>query len=320
MLSSHICGSSDLYRPQLNRPVFVLFLIAFGLCSHKVHAGTTLSAGADAGALSGFTSYRIGGIEYDPIYGYYSWASKLEWPIDSVVAGPYLSVNADNKILVDVSLRTNLGDETGKIKDSDYINGYRFIYSESDTRMEMYDFNLRGRINLSRDQKNTVGIIGGYRYQDFSFEARDLEQTSLIPEYNGSESGVVVKYDVEYSIPYVGLAITSLIGPDTLLEFSGQLGFVTVKDVDDHVLRYKKSTGHGTGESIGLSGSITHDLTPTSYIRLFAEYTMIEADGKQTQRWYATTDEAPEGYTIKDIDLKIESEQTLVSLGVGVRF
>jgi len=147
-----------------------------------------------------------------------------------------------------------------------------------------------------------------------------LEQTSLIPEYNGSVSGVVLKYDVNYSIPYVGLAITSLAGPDTLLELSGQLGFVTVKDVDDHVLRYKKSTGHSTGETIGLSGSITHDLAQTSYIRLTAEYTMIGADGTLTQRWYATTDEAPEGYTIKDIDLKIESEQILVSLGVGIRF
>lgn len=86
------------------------------------------------------------------------------------------------------------------------------------------------------------------------------------------------------------------------------------------MLRYKKSTGQGTGKSIELSGSITHDFTPTSYIRFSAEYAMIEADGKQTQRWYATTDEAPEGYTIKDIDLKIESEQTLVSLSVGVRF
>lgn len=314
-----------MHRPQFNHSVFVLFLILFGLSSHTAHAETIFSAGADAGALSGFTSYRISGVEYDPTYGYYSWASKLKWPIDSIVAGPYLSVNADNQILVDVSLRTNLGDDTGKIKDSDYINGYRFIYSESDARMEMYDFNLRGRINLSRDQKNTVGIIGGYRYQDFSFKARDVEQTSLIPEYNVSKSGVVLKYDVKYSIPYVGLVITSLIGPDTLLELSGQLGFVAVKDVDDHVLRYKKSTGHGTGESIGLSGSVTHDLTPTSYIRLSAEYAMIEADGKQTQRWYATEyyydgTYTPAGYTITDIDLKIESEQTLVSLGVGVRF
>lgn len=243
-----------------------------------------------------------------------------EWPINSIVAGPYLSLNADNRLLIDVNLRTNLTDETGKIKDSDYINAYKFIYSESDTEMEMYDFNLRGRINLSKDHKNTVGIIGGYRYQDFSFKARNLEQTSLIPEYNVSKSGLVLKYDVEYSAPYVGLAITSLIGPDTLLELSGQLGFVTVKDADDHVLRYKKSTGHAEGESIGLFGSITHGLTPISYIRLFAEYTMIEADGKQTQRWYATTDEAPEGYTIRGIDLKIESEQTFVSLGVGVRF
>jgi len=309
-----------LHRLPLNRSAFAFFLIVFWLCIHKVHAGTIFSAGADVGYLSGFTSYKIGEIEYDPTYGYYSWGSKLEWPIDSVVAGPYLSLNANNQFLIDVSLRTNITDETGKIKDSDYFNGYRFIYSESDARMEMYDFNLKGRINLSRNQKNTIGIIGGYRRQDFSFEARNLEQTSLIPEYNGSVSGVVLKYDVNYSIPYVGLAITSLAGPDTLLELSGQLGFVTVKDVDDHVLRYKKSTGHGTGESIGLSGSITHDLTPTSYIRLSAEYAMIEADGKQTQRWYATTDEAPEGYTIKDIDLKIESEQILVSLGVGIRF
>lgn len=309
-----------MYKPCLNQSIFVLFLIVFGICSHKVYAGTSFSAGADAGALSGFTSYKIGGIEYDPTYGYYSWASKLEWSIDSIVAGPYFSLNSGNQFLVDVSLRTNVTDETGKIKDSDYIIGYRFIYSESDARMEMYDFNLKGRINLSRNQKNTIGLIGGYRYQDFSFEASNLEQASLIHEYNVSESGVVLKYDVEYSIPYVGLAITSLVGPNTLLELSGQLGFVTVKDVDDHVLRYKKSTGHGTGESIGLSGSITHDLSLTSYIRLSAEYTMIGAEGKQTQRWYATTDEASEGYTIKDIDLKIESEQTLVSLGVGIRF
>lgn len=305
--------------------VFVSLLIVFAVCGHGVHAGTIFSAGADAGHLSGFTSYKIGGVEYDPTYGYYSWGSKLEWPIDSIVAGPYLSINSDNQLLIDVNLRTNLTDETRKMKDSDYSNGYRFIYSKSDTGMEMYDLNLRGRVNLKKDQRNMVGIIGGYRYQDFSFKASNLEQTSIIPEYNVSTSGLVGKYDVKNTIPYIGMAITSILGPKTLLELSAQVGFVTIKDEDDHVLRYKKSTGHAEGESIGISGMLTHDLGSASYIRLGVEYTTIEADGKQTQKWYATEyysdgSYTPAGYTISDIDLKIESEQTLVSLGVGVRF
>jgi hypothetical protein len=53
---------------------------------------------------------------------------------------------------------------------------------------------------------------------------------------------------------------------------------------------------------------------------LGAEYARVEAVGEQTQRWYRTTEEALAGTTIKDIDLKIESEQTLLTFGLGVRF
>lgn len=267
------------------------------------------------GRLYGYTLYNISGIQDG-----HKWASELKWPIDSYVAGVNLAANLNDRFNIELGVRKNIDKNTGKMKDSDYSDGYRIIYSESDTSMDMVDLNAMARFELERSQKDAVGIIGGFRYQDFSFEARNLVQTSIIPGYSGSLIGLDGKYDVKYYIPFIGLGYSLRVDEALVVDLAAKLGYVMVRDEDDHVLRYKKSTGDSAGASIGLAGGLTFNLTPAAFMKLNAEYTQISAAGKQTQSWYATTSEAPAGTTIKDIDLKIDSSQTLLTLGLGLRF
>jgi len=273
-----------------------------------------------AGRLDGYTLYHISGIEYLQGYGFYKWASELRWPVNSMVAGLVLTIDKDDTYAIEFSARKNMDKNTGKLKDSDWIEDILFIYSESDTAMDMLDLDVKGRLNVYRMEKNNLYIIGGFRYQNFSFKASNMIQISLIPELTGSVPGLVAKYKVKYSIPFAGVEFDSKLGDRAILCMAARLGYAVVKDEDDHVLRYKKSTGDSTGHSIDISGSLRFDLSPVVFISLNGEYTRIDADGKQTQTFYATTEEAPAGTTYKDIDLKIKCSQTSVTLGIGVRF
>lgn len=281
---------------------------------------TRCSIVPEIGFISGSTSYKIGGVEYDPTYGYYSWASKLEWPIDSALAGVHLTVNTDRGFAFEMGIRKNLTYDTGKMRDSDYVDGYRFIYSESDTEMDMTDFDIKGRFNPRRVDKNNIGLIIGYRHQELSFNAKNLAQRSTIPELNGDVKGLAGTYEVIYSIPYAGISLNSSIAKGTEVTLAAEIGYLEAMNQDDHVLRYKKATGKGTGSSINLSGNLSYNVTESFFVRMIAEYLLIDAHGKQTQRWYATTSEATAGTIKSGIDMEIESEQAIVSLGAEYLF
>ncbi len=299
--------------------IFLILLIIIAVSYGTAYGEIKYTIEPNVGKLYGHTLYNISGTEYLEGYGYFNWASKLEWPIDSTVAGLNLAIDIDNTYAVEVGARKNISRDTGKIGDSDYLEGVRFIYSESDTEMDMLELNVKARFNVYRRQKNTLGIIGGFRYQDFSFEASNLVQEDIWGGYI-TVDGLVGTYKVKYSIPFVGVGFNIRLGERTVLDLATQLGYVIVKDEDDHVLRKKKSTGDSAGYSLGVSGSLMLNLTPNVFMELKSEYTSITAYGKQTQTWYETTEEVAAGTTIEDIDLKIESSQAMATLGIGVRF
>lgn len=305
------------------RIIFIM-LFVFTAAMGRAYGKTDLTVEPNIGRLFGYTSYHIS------VPGV---ASELEWPVSSTIAGLHSSVNVDNKLAFGVTLRKNLDTETGKMKDSDWLNSVwfdnyfitnGFIYSESDTEMEMLDIDFRGKYTFQYSKDINIGLMAGFRRQEFSFKANNVIQQSwnippLAPYI--SSPGLSIKYDVRYSIPYIGAGFNSKIGEKTEFDLSAQLGYVNATDEDDHVLRYKKSTGDCTGSSVGLSGNLVYNLSPKAFIKLDSEYLYINADGKQTQTWYANKPgEPPQGTTITDIDLKIKSFQGFTTIGVGMRF
>lgn len=294
------------------RIIFIMASIFIG-AGGMAYGKTEFTVEPNIGGLSGYTRYNI---------SVPSVESELEWPIDSVVWGVKGSVAVNKRFVAGLAVRQNLDKETGKMIDSDWINNALVIYSESDTEMDMLDVDINGRYSFPYSKKTNIALIAGFRYQDFSFEAKNVVQQSVDPDLNVKVSGLVGRYDIRYSIPYIGAGFSSKIGEKMVFDLSAQVGFVNAMDEDDHVLRYKKSTGESTGNSIGISGNLVYDLSPNAFINLSSEYLFIQAYGKQTQRWYRepNSDNLPVGYTIPDIDLKIESFQALTTIGVGIRF
>lgn len=300
----------------------LLTLLVISVISYDIAYGETkYTIEANLGKLYGYTSYNISGIGYSEGYGYYTWASELQWPINSTLAGLNLVINVDNTFAVEVGARKNIYEDTGKMKmeDSDYLDSYLIIYSESDTEMDMLGLNVKGMFNVYRRQKDTLNIIGGFKYQDFYFEASNTVQEDIWGNFV-AVNGLAGTYKVEYFVPFVGVGFSSRLEKRVAWDMAAQLGYVMVKDEDDHVLRKKKATGDSTGYSVGLSGGFMFNLNPRVFLKLNGEYTLIEADGKQTQTFYETTEEAPAGTTFKDINLEIESSQTMVNFGIGIKF
>lgn len=306
------------------RIIFIITSITVA-ASGMAYGKTEFTVEPNIGRLSGYTLYNISGTDFDSVIGNYKWESELQWPIDSTVWGVNAAVTINKRFALEGAVRETLDNDGSKMRDSDWIYNPAFpdplvIYSESDTEMEMLDFDIKGRYSFPYSKNTNISIMGGFRHQDFSFKAKNLIQQSVDPNLNARIPGLVGKYDVKYSIPYIGAGFSSKIGEKTVLDLSAQLGYVTVNDEDDHILRYKLSTGESTGNSIGLSGNLVYDISPSVYLKLDGEYLFITANGKQTQRWYKTTSEATQGTTIPNIDLKIESFQALTTIGVGIRF
>jgi len=274
----------------------------------------------DIGILYGHTTYTISGSDYFSGIGYTDWSSKLEWPINNTMAGLGLHITNNKKIDIDLSVRASLDTDSGKMKDSDYISTVRAIYSESDTDAEIFELDINAKLYTTREKTYLIDILGGFKYQTLSFRASNLVQESISGDYDAVVNGLVGTYDVDYYIPSVGVRFRSIEGRKIAWHVAALIGYVTVRDVDDHVLRYKESTGKSTGASFTLNADTRYDISKNTFISLSGEFTYIYAEGKQKQVWYETTDEAVKGTTYTGIPLEIESSQAMINLGIGFRF
>lgn len=309
--------------------------------------GLFFSIGADVGYLEGYTLYHIA---FDAPYliktggtysGYYTingklgrGASELEFPLDSYVGKVNASLGKKSVWSIDLSLAKNLTKETGKMKDSDWEPVYiwstgervqeKTIYSESDTEMNALFFDLIGKYYFfseagSSGVAGSIGVVGGYKYQNLSFDISNVNQWSPIGIYSPVYvRGKALTYEITYHIPYAGLAV-DWSSPDKFsLNLLGAYGKAYSKDEDDHILRSKRSTAKADGPFYSLKAEGSVSLSRKLALILALEYLKIDVKGKQKQVWYATTSEATAGTTITDIDYSARSEQT--SIRTGIRY
>lgn len=309
----------------------------------------SFSLGADVGYLSGYSLYHITFdapylIKSDGTYsGYYTIdgklgkeASELEFPLDSYVGKVNASLGEKNVWSIDLSLAKNLTGNTGKMKDSDWEPVYvwstgekiqeKTIYSESDTDMDALFFDLIGRYYFLSEVTDSgvigsLGVIGGYRYQNLSFDISNVNQWSPIGIYSPVYvSGKVATYEITYNIPYAGVVLDWNSSGKFSLNLLGAYGKAYSKDEDDHILRSKKSTAKADGPFYSLKAQGAISLSQKLSLLLALEYLKIEVKGKQKQVWYATTSEATAGTTLTDIDYSARSEQTYIWTGIRYIF
>ena len=262
------------------------------------------------GILRGSTLYHISGVASG-----IEWASELEWPVNAALAEANLAWRG-SPWSFEVSLGKNLSKDTGEMKDSDWFFGEKQVYSESDTSMEALFIDAGATYNLIRGPKWDLAVKGGYKYQNFSFSAKDLDQWyPLEPEKpHDVVAGTVIDYKATYNIPYLGVVVEGQ--PSEKLHLKGGLllGMVSAKDEDDHILRYKLSKGSTSGSALFFSLEGRYNFSSRMFTKLSVEMADINTSGEQDQRFYAGEDE---GVTFEDIDDEIKSNQTLFSWMLG---
>lgn len=279
------------------------------------------------GMLSGDTTYQIGG-RFDTPSGsgkIHFPLSELEFPLDVSMLLVEGGVEFAEKWKVIASVKKNITSDAGKMKDSDW--GVLFddpnsldIYSESDADLEALttDINLRYRFYKKSNWSFIAGL--GYLRQNFDYEISKLDQWyPSLNDYYGYDighdyvSGMTLKYEVTYSIPYMEIGTQLKIKDKFCVEVSlGYSPIVNVTDEDIHILRSMVLEGDCDGDAILLSLEGRYDFLTHWFLTLQLNYMTIDTDGEQKQytdgEWTAT------------IDQEIESEQIFTALAVGYAF
>ena len=285
--------------------------------------------GARLGYWSGDTLYRI---TFPLDFPYVEGESELVFPVDAVVGGVEAALIRQRRWALRALLVTNLTRDTGKMKDSDWITlGYgrtwntgnareKIVYSESDTEMGALLLDLHGTFYVLRRAAVALGIVGGYRYQRLDFEVSNVEQWCPLcrtlgtsDPYAVSVEGRVLTYEIAYDIPYGGVTVDLQASPRFALAFLGAYGRAYTEDVDDHLLRTKRSTAEAQGPFYLLQAVGQYAFSPRLKLHGAVSYTKVVADGTQKQVWYgATPGEPPQGTVITGIDYRAESQQSSV--------
>lgn len=292
--------------------------------------------GLGLGSLNGHTLYHIS--IYDATGGV---ESELEFPLNTVLfglEGGYVSKNTKGQDAFKIGLQwlTNLDSGSGKLKDSDWIsgtvetspppNGLGFpahpgldIYSESDIALKANIIDIRASYNFWPSKGLAVGPLGGFLYQNFQFDASNVHQVGYgpyAPGYTGSVSGLVLTYEVTYTIPYLGIHSEMLVSKNfqAVLDL-GYSPWASAEDTDDHVLRKKISTAKTEGSAYFATITAQWDIEDNDFFVIRGQYLEISTTGTQTQTFYDGS-----GDVFTGINDKITSEQLSVTFLFSHRF
>jgi len=328
----------------------MLCTFLMGALNVSVSAGAKFDIAIGGGSFDGHTTYQIGGrVDMDypdgtsESYNSHFPISELEFPLDVYIGSIKGSIEFARTWKLSLCGKGNIfpknifPNDAGKMKDSDWLVADSLdIYSKSDAELDalIIDINVRYTLyeGYHRDTPwNTPGathsnikwsyfVGGGYIYENFDYEMTDLDQwyPSSPSTPHDYVSGLALKYEVTYDIPYLEIGTQFNFNDRFLIEMSlGGSLIVHVEDVDNHVLRSlvaKTDYGWG-GEALLYSVEGRYNFTKSCFLTLGFDYKTINAEGRSK-----TVEETEEGTFNHTIDQEIESEQMSGSLMVGLTF
>lgn len=279
-----------------------------------------LDLGVQSGYLKGDTTYHI---------SFPGGASELEFPLKTYLLGPevcwgYMNSQKQDKFRVKIRWLTNIGDGSGKMKDSDWLDDDGQpgldIYSESDIKLRANIFDVNLLYNFWPIKNISVGPVFGYKYQQFRYHVSNTNQVGYgiyAPDYTAFVRGRTLEYKINYHIPYFGLSSDILFGKKFQANMTGgYTPWATAKDRDDHILRYKLSKGDTDGYTFFANLNAILNFLPHWFLIISGEYMKIHTTGTQHQSFYAGPDA---GWT-SDVDDKITSKQRFLSATMIYRF
>lgn len=307
-------------------PAVLLLTVWFFLLSAAAPAAASSAGGAgkpvfrlgaEAGYLSGSTSYRISLPTAEGLL-----ESELDWPLDSWMLGLRASYERPGHWTLDLLIRTNLTEETGTLEDSDLFRGTTFVFSESDSAMDAFSavvIDAGGRYTFHRRKGWSLGGVLGFLYEEFELTGSNVNQFSPlgIPGLEGSAAGPVITYAVSYSIPYAGLRLGLQPSPALTIDVDALAGYGFADDEDDHLLRLKLSRAEADGPAFMVRARGAYSLSRRWSLTASVDLLKASLTGDQSQVFYGGPD-AGSGFV--GIGDDIETRQVTFTAGVQYRF
>ena len=193
--------------------------------------------------------------------------------------------------------------------DNDWIDNILISYSKS----KKLDFKaLQAGLHLNYDIVETnfsaLYLLTRFEYQNviekmvgFTGWAVNYN-TNRQTEINGSDP--TLNYEVSYLNTQAGLGIRTQIFNRVTIDLSTAVGYIRMKDLDDHLLRFK--TAEAIADGLSIYGAMQIKFTPSWFndlmtFSLNGEIDYLNASGGQNQTWYADEGNISAGTRIKDI-------------------
>lgn len=308
----------------------ILTILLFSSNKNLV-AMDNIKVGFETQKLEGFSSYTIGGItdtNTNQIIFHFP-VSELKFPLNIYVGKIQIEGNLTNRLRFSLNGSKNINRSSGKLEDSDWLtpkSTQKDIYSESDTQLNAWGVDgklsyLIKKMNYSNHHDTRYTFSLGYNYQNYAFEAHDLEQSypSDPTKENVIQAGKVITYKVVSKVPFWEFGVEhrfrNTFGSISL----GYAPHIKLQDRDDHILRAKLAEGNLTGQIQFLTVGLQHYFTHHWSGFLGYKHQIIQSRGKQKQSRYEDTKEGNAGH-IADLDQKVDSELSSLTFGFAYQF
>jgi outer membrane protease len=281
-----------------------------------------------------YTKYQIGGMTYarDGAIPYHFPISELKFPLDTFMFYVNLNLNFVDRVTLHFNVRKNIHNKVGTMEDSDWVPypGLKTVYSESTARLNALFTEADVSVRLFTVSVFSLVLGAGFTHQYLYYWCSDTAQTSIYsgtPPYIGSPSYIkipckVITYDLRYYITTI--QITPVFTFVQRLEIALAIRFspyLWARDIDDHILRAKKSEGKSTGMAFMPFLRIRYLFANRIFLAAQLDYLLLNTKGHQTQSYYLPVAEAGgiPGWSART-ENKLKSEQLSIGLGAGYSF
>ncbi len=268
--------------------------------------------------FSGYTQYEINGVE--TVSGEtYKWRSRLKFPINNLRLDADIAARLEDQVEFTLGGWTTLDEDAGTLRDDDYINGIKDVWSRSDADLDA--FGIYGSMNLWLwdDDGLQVGPTFAFAYDCLQYSIYDVRQFALIPDLRANIDGKVLTYDQELVSFPIGVATKWRAEDWFELNFSLAVSFADyVWDEDDHILRSKRSETAGLAYSVPASLTLDFILDEKVRLGIWGQYYFMQTYwAEQDQRFYAG-EFAGAGY--EDVEAEIERQSYSVGARLAIDF
>jgi outer membrane protease len=309
-------------------------IIALGMLLFQIPASSAADLSHlvmfEVSSMSGDTTYEI-----TPPDG----ISRLSWPMDMRLAGGRYCATYRDTFQVELSAQVSPWIESSRfMEDWDWINESGSpdwrpydeldIHSRSslDAKAFMLGADFRA-LPLAVLPFASLGLQGGFHYQEADFRAYDTRQTGYGSwnHYTASVAGPVSTYAVTYQFVHLGAALQAR--ADDRLRLTLEASFIPyarAEDEDNHIRRMRVSVSEATGTGTMLRMSVQYFFTDAWFASTSCSKLRIRTSGDQDQYWYGddpfSSGFDDTGSSVRGIDVDIEQDTFHLGIALGRRF